>query len=134
MPKKVGIIACTGMGKALASVGRYAALYLTTTLRPNDTINICFPCIVSEDDESLELLKNHPIIMIDGCSETCGKKILSKLNSNVIGHLKVWQLLGKYKGLIPDSRVNIGEKGVQLAKKIAEEASIIIDKYKKENR
>jgi uncharacterized metal-binding protein len=133
MPNKVGIIACTGMGKALASVSQYAAIYLTNTLRPNDTINISFPRIVSGDDESLKLLKNHPVIMIDGCSETCGKKILSKLNSNVIGHLKVFQILGKYKGLTPDSRVNIGEKGIQLAKKIAEEASIIIDKYKKES-
>ena len=129
MPEKVGIIACTGMGKALASVGRYAALYLTTTLRPNDTVNICFPCLVSEDDESLKLLKEHPIILIDGCSETCGRKILTKLNSNIIGHLKVWQILGKNKGLIPDSRVNIGEKGIKLAKIIAQEASNIIYQY-----
>jgi len=134
MPNKVGIIACTGMGKALASVSRYAAIYLTTTLRPNDTISISFPRIVAGDDESLKLLKNHPVIMIDGCSETCGKKILTKLKSNIIGHLKVFQILGKNKGLTPDSRVNIGEKGIQLAKKIAEEASIIIDKYKKESR
>lgn len=129
MPEKVGIVACTGMGKALASVGRYAALYLTTTLRPNDTINICFPCVVSGDDESLKLVANHPVIIIDGCSETCGKKILAKLNSNVIGHLKVWQFLGRNKELLPDSRVNIGEKGMKLAKLIAQEASNLIDQY-----
>ena len=129
MPEKVGIIACTGMGKALASVGRYTAFYLTTKLRPNDTINICFPCIVSEDNESLKLLASYPIIIIDGCSETCGKKILTKLNSNIIGHLKVWQILGRNKELKPDSRVNIGEKGIKLAKLIAQEASNLINQY-----
>ena len=112
MSDKVAIVSCTGMGKALASVGRYAAIYLTTTLRPSDTVNVCFPCTVSDDDASLELIKNNPVIIIDGCSETCGNKILSKLGSNVIAHLKVWQILGKHRDLKPKSRVDIGETGI----------------------
>ncbi|NHI91070.1 MAG: hypothetical protein EAX96_01120 [Candidatus Lokiarchaeota archaeon] len=134
MTDKVAIVACTGMGKALASVGRHAAIYLTTELRPVDTINVCFPCTVAEDDESFNLLKKYPVIIIDGCSETCGNKILSKLNSNVIAHLKVWQILGKYRDLKPDNRVRIGEKGIELAKKIAEEAAKIIDERLKNRR
>lgn len=129
MSQKIAIVACTGMGKALASIGRYAAIYLTSTLRPEDTINVCFPCIVADEEESLNLIKDLPVIIIDGCSETCGKKILSKLNSNIIGHLKVWQILGNYKDLKPDSKVNIGEKGIKLARIIAEQASKIIDEY-----
>ncbi|HUY00215.1 MAG TPA: putative zinc-binding protein [Candidatus Deferrimicrobium sp.] len=129
MHNKIAVVACTGMGKALASIGRYASIYLTTTLLPEKTINVCFPCVVSEDDASVELLKKYPVILIDGCSETCGKKILTKLNSNIIGHLKVWQILGKNKELIPDSRVNIGEKGIKLAKIVAQEASKIINQY-----
>jgi len=130
MSKKVAIVACTGMGKALASVGRYAALYLTEKLRPDDTINVCFPCTVSDEEESLEILEKHSAIIIDGCAEICGEKILSKLNANVIKHLKVWQILGKHRDLKPESRVDIGEKGRKLGVIIAEEIADIIDEYK----
>ncbi|MFO8018954.1 MAG: putative zinc-binding protein [Promethearchaeia archaeon] len=130
MSEKVAIVACTGMGKSLASVGRYAALYLTSTLRPEDTINVCFPCTVSEDEDSLDLLKNYPVIIIDGCAEICGKEILSKINSNIIAHLKVWKILGKHLDLKPESRVDIGEKGRELALIIAEKIAERIDEYK----
>ncbi|MGV9203890.1 MAG: putative zinc-binding protein [Promethearchaeia archaeon] len=133
MSEKFAIVACTGMGKILASVGRYAALYLTSTLRPDETINICFPCTVSNDEESLELIRTHPVIIIDGCIETCGRKIISKLNSNVIAHLKVWEILGEHRDLKPESRVDIGEKGRKLAVIIAEEITKLIDDYKEKN-
>ena len=129
MAEKVAIVACTGMGKALASVGRYAALYLTTILRPESTVNVCFPCVTAADDASLELLHQYPAIIIDGCAQTCGSKILAQLGINVIAHLKVWQLMAKYRGLKPDSRVKIGENGKELAKHIAEETALKVDAY-----
>ena len=130
MSEKVAIVACTGMGKALASVSRYAALYLTSNLRPEDTINVCFPCTVSDDEGSLKLVEKNPVIIIDGCAEMCGKNILSKLNSKIIAHLKVWYFLGKHRDLKPESRVDIGEKGKKLAMLMAEDIAAIIDEYK----
>ena len=126
-PRKFAIVSCTGMGKALASVSRYSALYLTSQLRPKDTINVCFPCTVNEDSESLDLLHKYPVILIDGCAESCSKKIIEQLDVNIIGQIKIWMILARHKELKLGPRNNIGPDGEKLGQYVAEEAIKIMD-------
>lgn len=135
LEEKVAVVACTGMGKALASVGRHAALVLTGEMRPDDTVNVCLPCIAGKNDEAIELVKQHPVLLIDGCADTCAMKLVSAVDGvNIIDHIKIWRLMAKFKGLKPESRSNIGEKGVELAKNIAREASDVITRHLEKNK
>jgi uncharacterized metal-binding protein len=129
MANKFVIVSCTGMGKSLASISRYSALYLTTQLRPDDTINVCLPCTVNEDPESLELLRQYPVIIIDGCAETCAQKLIGELGVNIIGHIKVWMIMAKHKELKPGPRNNIGPDGEKIGKLVAKETEKIMDSW-----
>ena len=131
----VAVVACTGMGKALASVGRHAALLLTDDMRPNDTVNVCLPCICGKQEDAINSIETHPVLVIDGCADTCAMKLVKRIDeANVIDHLKIWRVMAKHKGLKPETRANIGPAGIELAKNVAREASNAINRYISSNQ
>jgi len=113
---QIGIAPCTGMGKALGSVSRYAAHYLAEKI-DGEIIDIVK--ISAKDKEKLALL-NRPIIVFTGCTENCAQKIIEKANGKVVSNIKLWKILTRQTA--PDSREDIGEKGKELAKEAAAKA------------
>lgn len=124
---KVAIISCAGMDKALGSVTRACAFKVMEKLRPNETVLICIPPLVADVKPYSELIKEYPVILIDGCAERCATKIAAKNGAKIRGRVFIPQSIQKY-GLKPNTASDIGPEGEELAEKIAEEIAVQIDK------
>lgn len=124
---KVAIISCAGMDKALGSVARACAFKVVERLRPNETVLICIPPLVADVKPYSELIKEYPVILIDGCAERCATKIAAKNGAKMRGRVFIPQSVQKY-GLKPNTASDIGPEGEKLAEKIAEEIAVQVDK------
>ncbi len=124
--KKVAIVACTGMGKALGTVARQVAYKVVDELRPDKTFLICIPSLEARVGDYKSILENHPAIVIDGCVERCATNIIFKHQGSIRGKIFLPNALVKYK-LKPESRTNIGPDGEVLVAKVAEEVAALVD-------
>ncbi len=124
--KKVAIVACTGMGKALGTVARQVAYKVVDELRPEKTVLICIPSLSAGVGEHKNLLQKYPAIIFDGCVERCATKIISKNKGIMRAKVFMPQMIAKY-GLKPQSRTYLGEDGEKLVSKIAEEVATLVD-------
>ncbi len=124
--KKVAIVACTGMGKALGTVARQVAYKVVDELRPEKTVLICIPSMSAGVGEHKNLLQRYPSIILDGCVERCATKIISKNKGIMRAKVFMPQMIAKY-GLKPQSRTDLGEDGEKLVSKIAEEVAAMVD-------
>ena len=128
--KKVAIVACTGMGKALGTVARQVAFKVVDELRPTTSVLICIPSAAAGVEGTKNLYKDYPIIALDGCAEMCASKITGKIGGQITTKMFLPQLIAKYK-LKPKSRTDIGEEGEQLVAKIADEVAVLVDQLSK---
>jgi uncharacterized metal-binding protein len=124
--KKVAIVACTGMGKALGTIARQVAFKVVDELRPEKTVLICIPSLTAGVGEYAGLLQRYPSIILDGCVERCATKIASKNKSMMRGKVFMPQMIAKY-GLKPQSRTDLGADGEKLVAKVAEEVAAMVD-------
>jgi len=124
---KVAIISCAGMDKALGSVARACAFKVVERLRPNETVLVCIPPLVADVKPYSELIKEYPVILIDGCAERCATKIAAKNGAKMRGRVFIPESVQKY-GLKPNTASDIGPEGEKLAEKIAEEIAVQVDK------
>ncbi len=124
--KKVAIVACTGMGKALGTVTRQVAYKVVDELRPEKTVLICIPSLSAGVGEHKNLLQKYPAIIFDGCVERCATKIIFKNKGIMRAKVFMPQMIAKY-GLKPQSRTDLGEDGETLVSKIAEEVATLVD-------
>ena len=124
--KKVAIVACTGMGKALGTVARQVAYKVVDELRPEKTVLICIPSLTAGIGQYKNLLEKYPAIVLDGCVERCATKITVKNRGMMRAKVFMPQMIAKY-GLKPQSRTDLGEDGRKLVSKIAEEVAALVD-------
>jgi uncharacterized metal-binding protein len=124
--KKVAIVACTGMGKALGTIARQVAYKVVDELRPGKTVLICIPSLTAGVGEYKSVLQKYPSIILDGCVERCATKIISSNSANIGAKVFLPQMVAKY-GLRPQSRTDLGEEGERLVAKIAEEVASLAD-------
>ena len=128
--KKVAIVACTGMGKALGTVARQVAYRVVDELRPGKTILICIPSLTAVVGEYKSLLQKYPAIILDGCVERCASKITTKNRGLIRAKVFCPQMIAKY-GLKPKSRTDLGEEGEKLVLKVADEVATMVDQLLK---
>jgi len=124
--KKVAIVACSGMGKALGTVVRQVAYKVVDELRPEKTFLICIPSLTAGVGEYKNLLQKYPSIILDGCVERCATKIISRNHGMMRAKVFLPQMIAKY-GLKPRSRTDLGDEGEKLVAKIAEEVAALVD-------
>ena len=124
--KKVAIVACTGMGKALGTVARQVAYKVVDELRPEKTVLICIPSLSAGIRQYTDLLQKYPAIILDGCVERCATKITVKNRGMIRAKVFLPQMIAKY-GLKPKSRTDLGEEGEKLVVKVAEEVAGMVD-------
>ncbi len=124
--RKVAIVACTGMGKALGTIARQVAFRVVDELRSGKTVLICIPSLSAGVGEYKSLLEKYPSIILDGCVERCATKIIFKNKGMMRAKVFMPQMIAKY-GLKPLSRTDIGEEGEKLVAKIADEVAALVD-------
>ncbi len=134
MKKQVLIIPCSGIGKSLGSVGRSATYKVVDHLRPKETRTVCLPLVTVGDKETVQLIKNSPCIVIDGCPLQCSKKNIDAQGGNIKHQVIVTNVLRDNKQLKPEGVIKLNPEGEKLADLIAENITKKVDEIVKEDK
>ena len=124
---KIFVIPCSGIGKALGTVGRTATYEVVEKLRPNETTTVCLPLLTIGDEAVLKLVRNNPCISVDGCPFQCARKNIEASKGKLVDSLMVTDVLRENRGLKPEAVTELGPKGLKLASILAEKIAGRID-------
>jgi len=124
---KVAVVACAGMDKPLGSVTHASVFKVVEELRPERTKLVCLPPLLAGVASHSELIKNFPIITVDGCAERCATKLIVKSGGKIRGRILVPDSAKKHN-LLPESASHLGSNGEKLAEIIAQEIASIVDR------
>ncbi len=124
---KVFVIPCSGIGKALGTVGRTAMYEVIEKLRPNEATTVCLPLLTVGDETILGLVRNNPCISIDGCPAQCARKNIEASKGKLAARFMVTDTLRENKRLKPEAVTELGSNGLELASILAQKIAEKID-------
>ncbi|MDH5449839.1 MAG: putative zinc-binding protein [Candidatus Bathyarchaeota archaeon] len=124
---KVFVIPCSGIGKALGTVGRAAMYEVVEKLRPNEATTVCLPLLTIRDEAVLKLARNNSCISVDGCPFQCARKNIESSKGKLVASFVVTDVLRENRGLKPEGVTELGPKGLKLASILAEKIAGRID-------
>ncbi len=114
------LIPCSGIGKAVGEVAREATRLLMEELRPGTFETVCLPLIMTDDEgDTGELVRSSEVFAIDGCPKKCATASVKHAGGEVDHGVLVVRVLAKNRSHRPESIVDIGEGGRQLARDVA---------------
>jgi uncharacterized metal-binding protein len=132
--RKVVIVPCSGIGKTYGTVSREAAYDLTEDLRPQDTQLVALSMLVLGDPSARSALSGNPAITIDGCKLSCASKMVKESGGRLAQEIAVLDVYRRYKQFRPQGIAELNEGGLQLARALAAELAVTIDKLVAENK
>jgi uncharacterized metal-binding protein len=118
--KKVIIIPCSGIGKAFGSISRDATYEVTENLRKDTTQTLCLALLVSGDEKSLQLVRNHKCVTVDGCPLQCAEKNVKLAGGDLAGSIRVVDVYKENRHLKPRGVTFLDHDGQQMALAVAE--------------
>jgi len=124
---KVIVIPCSGIGKALGTVGREATYEVVENMRKDVTQTICLALLVSGDEESVQLVQRNKCITVDGCPLQCAEKNVRIAGGDLAANLRVVDALRENRGLKPKSVAFLDRDGQQLTRAVAEQIASKVD-------
>ena len=125
--QKVVIVPCSGIGKTYGSVSREAAYMVTEDLCPDDTRLVALSKLVLGDEEARRIVAGSPAITIDGCKLACATKMVQESGGTLARDFAVLEVYRRYKQFRPQGIAELNEGGVQLARAMADEISLVVD-------
>lgn len=128
---KIAIVACAGMDKPLGSVARASVFKVVEELRPQKVELVCIPPLLAGVSRYSELIKNLPVIAVDGCAERCATKLIVRSGGKIRGRIFLPDSAKKHN-LLPESASHVGPKGEKLADSAAKEIASAVDKLVQE--
>jgi uncharacterized metal-binding protein len=124
---KVVVIPCSGIGKALGTVGREATYEVVENMRKDVTQTTCLALLVSGDEESVQLVQRNKCITVDGCPLQCAEKNVRIAGGDLAASLRVVDALRENRGLKPKSVAFLDSDGQQLTRAVAERIASKVD-------
>lgn len=119
-PKKVGIIACSGEALPEGTVTRIAARLVVEEL-PESTVIMCLPLFLAGDEGEQNFAKFFPTICLDGCEKRCSSLGTEKYSGKPTVVIDVKEIMKEMDiKLNPEEVVELGNNGMELARRIAE--------------
>ena len=73
---KVAILPCTGVGQVAGTIARQAAYRVCEDERPRETVLLCLPALVRGVQEDIDMVRQCPVVAIEGCKERCATHAL----------------------------------------------------------
>ncbi len=131
---KVVIVPCSGIGKTYGTVSREAAYDITEDLRPEDTQLVALSMLVLGDQAARGAVAGNPAITIDGCKLACASKMVKESGGSLAQEIAVLDVYRRYKQFKPQGIAELNEGGQKLARALAEEVAVSIDRLVSENR
>jgi uncharacterized metal-binding protein len=119
--RRVVIVPCSGIGKSFGSVSREAAYELCENLRPHDTRLVALSKLVLGDSAAREIVARDPTVTLDGCKQMCAAKMVKESGGTVAWEVTVLDVYRRHKELKPEGIAELNERGLQLARVLAEE-------------
>jgi uncharacterized metal-binding protein len=132
MQKKVIVIPCSGIGKALGSVSREATYEVVESLRKGVTDTTCLALITIGDEETLQLVKTNKCITVDGCPLQCAEKNVKVAGGELAASFRVVDTLKENRKLKPKSVTFLDRDGQELASLLAKQVAEKVDELLKE--
>ncbi len=124
---KVAVLGCSGIGRLVSTVVRQA-VYMVANDRPNDVVVVSSGELTGDVEEALETAGKYPLVVIDGCRPKCASAIATGKGLDIAAAVWVPLVAAKYKQSIAgENRVALGEKGMALARRVADEAIDAVD-------
>ena len=131
MDKKVVIMPCSGIGKALGEVARQATYEVAEELRPEDIATACLARLMIDDPDTKALVKENFVITIDGCTADCARHNVEASGKQVDSALRVIDTLKAHRDLKPQGILELGEPGLKLVHVLAERLAEEVDCLKR---
>jgi uncharacterized metal-binding protein len=125
--KSAVLLPCSGIGKVFGALARETAYEVVERVRPGVTALTCLPLLVVEDAEALALVKENPVIAIDGCQKGCANKSLEAHGVQAARHLHAIDFYKSHRDLKPEGVAELDETGRALAALAADELGPLID-------
>jgi len=125
--RKVGIISCSGEELAEGTVSRVATRLVLEKLRPGQTVTLCLPLFLAGGKEERTFAKFYPTVAVDGCGKLCAAKATEAYSAKPAAVVVVSEVARRFPGLKAESRRNLGEGGMELTRRVAEEIAARVD-------
>lgn len=119
--QKVVIVPCSGIGKPFGTVSREAAYEVCDNMCPDDTRLVSLSKLVLGDEEAKSIVSRNSVVTIDGCTQMCASKMVKQSGGTVVSEKTVFEAFRRHKDLKPEGIAELNEKGIKLAKVIAQE-------------
>ncbi len=124
---KVAVLGCSGIGRLVSTVVR-RAVYMIATDRPDEVAVVGSGPLTGNVAEALERARKCPLIVIDGCRPKCATAIARGKGLEIAAAIWVAEVAAKHKlSIAGDKRTELTEKGLALARAVADEAIARID-------
>ena len=125
---KVVILPCSGIGKPTGALAREIAYELAERARPEKTAMTCLPLLVIGDADALKLVRENPVITIDGCALECARKSLEAAGAKPALTCQSVKFFLAHKELKPEGVAQLNEAGRKLAGLAADELAAMVDR------
>ena len=125
--KKVVVLPCSGIGKVFGALARETTYELVERVRPDSAVTTCLAKLVIGDTETKQLVKENPVITIDGCPKDCARKSAESQGVNVARSFQAIDFYKAHKDLKPEGISELDETGRKLAVIAADELKNVID-------
>jgi len=128
MTEKVLVIPCSGIGKALGSLSREAALRVVEDLRPECAETLCLARLTLGDPEAQEAVRTRAVITVDGCPKACARVNVEQAGGKPAATLRAADTYRQHRELKPAGVLSLGPQGQELAGHLAEEIAAAVDR------
>lgn len=124
---KVAVVGCSGIGRLVSTVVRQA-VYMIAEARPDDVVVVSSGSLTGDVPEALDAARQYPLVVIDGCRPKCASAIAGGKGLDVAATVWVPEVVAKHKlSIAGEQRTGLGEKGMALARAVADDAIEKID-------
>jgi hypothetical protein len=130
MDDKILIISCSGVGKAFGMASREAMYTVVEDLRPDVTGTLCLSLLTMGDEAARARVRTQPTITNDGCPKLCARTNVVASGGNLAAGFRVVDTYRRVRDLKPESVAMPDEAGRQLARALAEEVAVEVDRLR----
>jgi len=124
---KVTVVGCSGIGRLISTVVRQA-VYMIEKDRPDQVKVVSSGSLTGDVPEALAACRSYPLLLIDGCRPRCATAIANGKKLPVAATVYAADVIAKHRlSLAGEHREELGEKGMAVARAIADEALEKID-------
>lgn len=124
---KIAVLGCGGIGRLVSTIVRQA-VYMIEKDRPDQVMVVSSGSLTGDIPEALATARSYPLLVIDGCRPHCATAIAQGKELPVAASIYVADVVARGKlSLAGEHREELGEKGMRVARAVADEALEKID-------